>query len=159
MFGGENGISCTGTRGFISKKTIENGNGIKIWAGQPLRWWDLCSWTMGFRQNLGWEMGIRPPLQDPHIWLRWNYHKTAYSTPVILHFTTTPPTAIDWTTPIRDKETSDYKFSFGGINLAITCVSHMTRWQAMNGALTWAESPGTREVYTLQRFKRILIQF
>jgi hypothetical protein len=51
--------------GFISIKTIENGNGIKIWAGQPQRWWDLCSGTMGFSQNLGWEMGIRPPPPPP----------------------------------------------------------------------------------------------
>ena len=28
---------------------------------------DLCSGTMGFSQNLGWEMGIRYPLQDPHL--------------------------------------------------------------------------------------------
>ncbi len=29
--------------------------------------WDLCSGTMGFSQNFGWEMGIGSPLQGPHI--------------------------------------------------------------------------------------------
>ena len=53
--------------GFINKKTIENGNGTKIRARQALRQWDLCSGTMGFSHNLGWEMGIGSPLQDPHI--------------------------------------------------------------------------------------------
>ena len=51
--------------GFINKKTIENGNGTKIRARQALRQWDLCSGTMGFSHNLGWEMGIGSPLQDP----------------------------------------------------------------------------------------------
>jgi hypothetical protein len=39
----------------LAIKTIENGNGIKIkiWAGQPLGRWDMCSWTLGFGRNLG----------------------------------------------------------------------------------------------------------
>jgi hypothetical protein len=32
--------------GFIMENTIENGNGIKIWARQLLRRWDLCSWDL-----------------------------------------------------------------------------------------------------------------
>jgi hypothetical protein len=65
FLGGKMGFHALGL-GFIGKKTIENGNGIKIWAGQPLRWWNLCSGTMRFSQNLGWKIGIRPPppLQD-----------------------------------------------------------------------------------------------
>jgi hypothetical protein len=27
--------------------------------------WICCSWTLGFSQNLVWEMGIRTPFQDP----------------------------------------------------------------------------------------------
>jgi hypothetical protein len=54
--------------GFISKKTIENGNGIKMWAGQPLRWWDLCSmgqWDLVKIWAGKWEYDPPPPLQDP----------------------------------------------------------------------------------------------
>ena len=63
--------------GFINKKPIENGNRTKIWARQAQWQRDLCSGTMGFSKNLGWEMGIGSPLQDPlyryqknHIWTR-----------------------------------------------------------------------------------------
>ena len=51
--------------GFINQKTIENGDGTKISARQALRQRDLCSETMGFSKNLGWEMGIGSPFQDP----------------------------------------------------------------------------------------------
>ena len=51
--------------GFISKKTIENENGIQILARQALRQRDLCSGGMRCSQNLGWEMGIGYPVQDP----------------------------------------------------------------------------------------------
>ena len=41
--------------GFTSNKTLGNGNEIKIWAGQPLGRWNLCSWTLGFSQIwAGW---------------------------------------------------------------------------------------------------------
>ncbi len=33
---------------------------------------DLCSGTMGFSQNLGWEMGIGSPLQGPHTYMYKN---------------------------------------------------------------------------------------
>jgi hypothetical protein len=71
--GGKMGFHALGL-GFISNKTIEKGNGIKIWAGQPLRWWDLCSGTMGFSQNLGWEMGIRPPPLFRTLLIRWRFY-------------------------------------------------------------------------------------
>ena len=61
----ENGISCTGTGIHQQKKTIENGNGIQILARQALRQRDLCSGGMRCSQNLGWEMGIGYPVQDP----------------------------------------------------------------------------------------------
>ncbi len=63
FFGWENGISCTRT-GIHRQKTIENGNGITISARQALRQWDLGSGTMGFSQNLRWEIGIGYPLRD-----------------------------------------------------------------------------------------------
>ena len=63
FFGWENGISCIGT-GIYQQKIIENGNGIMILARWALRHRDLCSGTMGFSQNLGWEMGIGYPLQS-----------------------------------------------------------------------------------------------
>jgi hypothetical protein len=66
FFGWENGISCTGVV-FIIKKAKETGNEIDIGAGRPLRRWDVCSLTLGFSQNLGWEMEIVNTLRDPLI--------------------------------------------------------------------------------------------
>ena len=31
---------------------------IKISAIQPLGLWNLCTWTLEFSQNMGWEMGL-----------------------------------------------------------------------------------------------------
>jgi hypothetical protein len=53
--------------GFISKKTLENINGIESWAGQPLKRWDLCFWTLdlAIKIRAAWGMGIGTPLQVP----------------------------------------------------------------------------------------------
>ena len=46
----------------------ENGNGIKFeQKSQPVTRWDLCSGTLGFSWNLGWEMGIGTPLSGPSL--------------------------------------------------------------------------------------------
>ena len=50
---------------FLVKKTAEKGNEIRISAKQSLGLCDLCTLTLGFSQNLGWEMGIKNALQDP----------------------------------------------------------------------------------------------
>jgi hypothetical protein len=44
---------------FISSKTIENGRQ----ATESLRRQDLCSSTLGFSQNLGWEIGRGTPFR------------------------------------------------------------------------------------------------
>ena len=41
------------------------GMGLRFQQGMALRQRDLCSETMGFSKNLGWEMGIGSPFQDP----------------------------------------------------------------------------------------------
>ena len=60
---GKMGFHSLGLGNYQPKNNSKSGNGIKIWAGQPLRRWDLCSWPLGFSWNLGWEIGKRTPLE------------------------------------------------------------------------------------------------
>ena len=36
-------------------------------------------WEVGFRKKMGWEMGLVPPLQDPHITAVKSLQFTAFS--------------------------------------------------------------------------------
>jgi hypothetical protein len=60
IFGWENGISCTGTGIHQQKKPNRKWEWFEelSWTDTAcMRRWDLCSWALGFGQNLG--LGIR----------------------------------------------------------------------------------------------------
>ena len=87
-------------------KKCQNGNGLNIFE----------HWEVGFGKNMGWEMGLELPLQDPLLTITFRLFQVIWlaKCPKILLELNSTTAQLDWNATKREKTE---KCSFAEANL------------------------------------------